>query len=211
MIQGRELAEYESIVVGELEVNCYLIYSRESKKCFIVDPGDEGSKIIDEVNELALSRKELSSPMLTLIIAGGCLRLYLNLVFPSSCIKRIWISSTPVSTRRFQKHWGFIWLLNLTGFLKMVRSCCSEGLAIKIIHTPGHTPGSVCLSTGNLLFTGDTLFAGSIGRTDLPGGDFKTIQSSLDRLRSFPPETVILPGHGDSSTLKRELEFNPFL
>lgn len=86
-----------------------------------------------------------------------------------------------------------------------------EGITIKIIHTPGHTPGSVCLSLEGLLFTGDTLFAGSIGRTDLPGGDFKTIQSSLDRLRTLPPGTVILPGHGESTTLKRELDFNPFL
>lgn len=205
------MAEYESIVVGELEVNCYLIYSRESKKCFIVDPGDEGSKIIDEVNELGIEPEGVILTHAHIDHCGGVSQIISEFGIPLIMHKKDMDILNSGINQEISEALGLHMAPQPDRFFEDGEELLSEGLAIKIIHTPGHTPGSVCLSTGNLLFTGDTLFAGSIGRTDLPGGDFKTIQSSLDRLRSFPPETVILPGHGDSSTLKRELEFNPFL
>jgi hydroxyacylglutathione hydrolase len=87
----------------------------------------------------------------------------------------------------------------------------SGDLALTITHSPGHTPGSILLQSHNLLFTGDTLFQGDIGRTDLPGGDDKQMRASLDRIRAFSPATIILPGHGSSSTLEQELATNPYL
>ena len=83
--------------------------------------------------------------------------------------------------------------------------------ALKIIPTPGHTPGSVCLLCENVLFSGDTLFAGSYGRTDFPGGSSRDMAASLKRLSSLPPETRVLPGHGPSSTIEEELRTNPYL
>lgn len=86
-------------------------------------------------------------------------------------------------------------------------------LHLQILHTPGHTPGSVCIycPEERSLFTGDTLFAGSVGRTDLPGGSARQLTASLLRLLALPPETRILPGHGPQSTLADEQRFNPWL
>jgi hydroxyacylglutathione hydrolase len=85
-------------------------------------------------------------------------------------------------------------------------------LSFTVIHTPGHTPGGIGLYTPGHLIGGDTLFAGSIGRTDLPGGDFATIIRSIkERLLPLPPETVVYPGHGPTTTIGDEKEYNPFI
>ena len=84
-------------------------------------------------------------------------------------------------------------------------------IAFRVLHTPGHTPGSVCFQIGTLLFTGDTLFAGSCGRTDLPGGSWETITQSLAFLRSLNAPYQVFPGHGEATTLEREKAVNPYL
>ena len=85
------------------------------------------------------------------------------------------------------------------------------GLDITVLHTPGHTPGSVCLLTGNTLFSGDTLFAGSCGRTDLPGGSWSDILKSLRRLAALEGNYWVYPGHAESTTLAQEKRYNPYL
>jgi glyoxylase-like metal-dependent hydrolase (beta-lactamase superfamily II) len=85
------------------------------------------------------------------------------------------------------------------------------GLSVQVLHTPGHTPGSVCLKIENHLFSGDTLFAGSCGRTDLPGGSWKTIQESLRRLAQMEGSYWVHPGHGQSTTLAQEKQYNPYM
>jgi glyoxylase-like metal-dependent hydrolase (beta-lactamase superfamily II) len=88
------------------------------------------------------------------------------------------------------------------------------GMLIDILHTPGHTPGHVCLhfAAEGVLFSGDHLFAGSIGRTDLPGGDYDALMDSMERrIRPLAPETVVYPGHGPATTLAEEFRSNPFL
>ena len=85
------------------------------------------------------------------------------------------------------------------------------GLCFQVLATPGHTPGSVCLLCENVLFSGDTLFAGSYGRTDFLGGSSRDMSASLKRLSKLPPETRVLPGHGASSTIEEELRTNPYL
>ena len=85
------------------------------------------------------------------------------------------------------------------------------GLSIFVRHTPGHTPGSVCLIIGDSIFSGDTLFAGSCGRTDLPGGDWATILQSLQGLKELPLDYRIFPGHGESTTLDSERKYNPYM
>ena len=85
------------------------------------------------------------------------------------------------------------------------------GLTVRVLSTPGHTPGSVCLLCQDVLFSGDTLFAGSCGRTDLPGGDWPTIQKSLKRLSGIEADYTVCPGHGEASTLAREKSTNPYL
>ena len=85
------------------------------------------------------------------------------------------------------------------------------GMDFLTLHTPGHTPGSVCLIVEDAMFSGDTLFAGSCGRTDLPGGDWATIQASLHRLRDLPGDYRVFPGHAEETTLSQERQFNPYL
>lgn len=82
---------------------------------------------------------------------------------------------------------------------------------LTVIHTPGHSPGSICLLGPGVLFTGDTLFQSSIGRSDFPGGDSAALRTSLQRLKQLPMDTVIYPGHGSKTTLEQELNHNPFL
>ena len=85
------------------------------------------------------------------------------------------------------------------------------GLSFKILHTPGHTPGSVCLMAEDAIFSGDTLFAGSCGRTDLPGGDWATIRCSLNRLAQLENDVTVYPGHGESTSLAQEKRYNPYM
>ena len=85
------------------------------------------------------------------------------------------------------------------------------GIRFRVLHTPGHTPGSVCLMAEDHLFSGDTLFAGSCGRTDFPGGDWATIRKSLDRLSGMTEDLLVHPGHGESTTLAREKQYNPYM
>lgn len=86
------------------------------------------------------------------------------------------------------------------------------GLSVEVLHTPGHTPGHCCFRIGGALFSGDQLFAGSIGRTDLPGGDFDTLMKSMQsKILTLPEDTEVLPGHGPATTLARERRSNPFL
>jgi glyoxylase-like metal-dependent hydrolase (beta-lactamase superfamily II) len=88
----------------------------------------------------------------------------------------------------------------------------TDGLELKVIHTPGHTPGGICLKGKGLVFTGDTLFMMGIGRTDLPGGNARKLLDSIHgRLLVLPDETVIYPGHGPSSTIGEERRANPYL
>ena len=86
-----------------------------------------------------------------------------------------------------------------------------DSLRFTVLETPGHTPGSVCLRCGDLLFTGDTLFAGSCGRTDFPGGNGAAMRASLRRLAALPGDCTVLPGHGPATTLARERQFNPYM
>jgi glyoxylase-like metal-dependent hydrolase (beta-lactamase superfamily II) len=86
------------------------------------------------------------------------------------------------------------------------------GISLKVIHTPGHTPGSICLYAPGILFSGDTLFQGSIGRTDMPGGSFPQIMDSIvTRLLELPDETIVRPGHMDQTTIGLERRTNPFI
>jgi glyoxylase-like metal-dependent hydrolase (beta-lactamase superfamily II) len=89
--------------------------------------------------------------------------------------------------------------------------CAGKDIALTVLHTPGHTPGSSCYMAGNVIFTGDTLFAGTVGRTDFPGGDTATLLRSLSRFKALEGEYTLYPGHDGATTLSRELQYNPYL
>ena len=190
-----------AMALGAYQTNCYIIHEEASKSCCVIDPGYEADAILDKLDTLGLT---LEAILLThghfdhvgavkeLAAETGC-DVYLH---TADLIMPPMMTDGPLY---YTKAYAEGTRLQLAG------------LDIAVLHTPGHTPGSVCLLTETTLFSGDTLFEGSCGRTDLPGGDWATIRSSLNRLASLEGNFWILPGHGGSTTLRDEKKYNPYM
>lgn len=189
------------LTLGAYQTNCYIFHEEASKTCCVVDPGYEPEIIEEKLRELGLT---LEAILLThghfdhvggvrqLAADTGC-DVYLcaeDLALPSQ------LTAGPLY---YTKTYGDGTVLRLAG------------LEISVLATPGHTPGSVCLLTENVLFAGDTLFAGSCGRTDLAGGSFAAIRDSLRRLAALEGDLWVLPGHGESTKLEDEKKYNPYM
>jgi hydroxyacylglutathione hydrolase len=186
--------KYMMIVVGPLETNCYLVYDEETKDCLIVDPGAEAEKIFPVIAE------EGFKPLAILNTHGhidhtGALFMHAGDKDLMARLHQLELSlflgakdSPPVD-----KH------LRDGEEIRIGRS------VLRVIHTPGHSPGSVCLLAEGFLLSGDTLFFEGVGRTDLPGGDHRRIEASIrDRLMILPDDLEVLPGHGPLTTIGRE-------
>ena len=201
-----------TIQVGSFEVNCSLL--ENEGKALIVDPGQEADRIID-----ALENKGWE-PEAILLTHGhfdhingipGLLARFPDLpVYVSEEDAKV--MSHPMNTLPPEYGPVTVPAKNLRTNLRN-SSLLTLHSSLTVIPTPGHTPGGVCyyLPQEKLLLSGDTLFAGSVGRTDLPGGDMATLMRSLDSLRSLPEDTMVIPGHGMTTTIGRELASNPFL
>ena len=187
--------------LGAYQTNCYLVWDENSPTCVVIDPGYEPHTVLAEAQ---LLKKEIAAIFLThghfdhvgavkdIVAETGC-PVYLC---PDD------LSMPPQMTA------GCLYYTNTYGEGDFVEAA---GLAFKVLHTPGHTPGSVCLQCENVIFSGDTLFWGSCGRTDLPGGNWNAIRASLLRLRDLPGDFDVYPGHGDSTTLAFERKCNPYM
>ncbi len=203
----------ETIVVGPLEVNCYIAWDPETMEGIVVDPGAEGKRIerVVEITGVKLkyivnthghvdhigANKDIKEafPDALLVIHEEDLKLLEN-ALNSFIAPMVGAKASPEPDQ----------------LLKEGDTISFGGITLEVLHTPGHTPGSICLATEGLIFTGDTLFAGSVGRVDLPYSEpDKLIPSIKNKLLKFPDDTVILPGHGPSSTIGREKRYNPFL
>jgi hydroxyacylglutathione hydrolase len=208
---------FEHLVVGDLSCNCYLIGDPLTREAMVLDPGDDGGRI-----EKAIARHDLTVIAIVAthahfdhIMAAEVLRaatgapFYLHLSdldllqwLPASLEMFLGMQNPPPAPEVDNK-------LNDGDELKVGEH------SLQVIHTPGHSPGSICLLTGTdqdrTLFSGDTLFAMSVGRADLPGGDQDALLSSI-RERLFPlGEMPVYPGHGPATTLDRERVNNPFV
>ena len=189
------------LALGAYQTNCYLVWDENSPTCVVIDPGYEPDTILAEVKKLG---KEITAILLThghfdhvggvkeLAAETGC-KVYLN---------EAELSMPPQMTA------GRLSYTDTYGEGDFVEEA---GLAFKVLHTPGHTPGSVCLLCENAMFSGDTLFWGSCGRTDQPGGSWTTIRASLLRLAELSGDYEVYPGHGDFTKLSFERNFNPYL
>ena len=190
----------KAIPVGHLETNCYVVTDESSMLCALIDPGDESNAILDylEANKLTCKVILLThghfdhvGAVKPLLEETGA-QLYMN---KADC--GAWPNG-------FEAPEG-------TKFLSDGDVIEVGALRFEVLATPGHTPGGVSYVCGEALFTGDTLFAGSCGRTDLPGGDMQQELLSLKRLGSLPGDYEVYPGHMEASTLERERRFNPYM
>ncbi len=203
---------YQLIVVGPLETNCYLFYCPETRECAIIDPGAEADRIFSQIVQLNLK------PVIILNTHGHVDHTGANFEMKEKYRVPIALhqDDLPLLEESLQLEIGLMLGARPTPQPDRLLSDGDEirigQTSLKVIHTPGHSPGSVCFQAPGILFSGDTLFCGGVGRTDLPGGSWKELVNSLrSRVLTYPDETVVLPGHGPRTTIGEEKENNPFI
>lgn len=204
---------FEGLVVGPLATNCYVLWDRSTRAAAIIDPGGDAARIREVVSSNDLN------PVGILLTHG-----HLDHCYAAGSVAReyeveIYIHEADVGlVEQIPPMLELIY--DLSAFvspspLKFVEDGDVIHLgdcSIHVIHTPGHSPGGVCFVTDAGVFCGDTIFAGSIGRTDLPGSDYnRLIDSVKTRLLTLPDPTPLYPGHGPSTTVAHEKTTNPFL
>jgi glyoxylase-like metal-dependent hydrolase (beta-lactamase superfamily II) len=205
----------ETIPVGALQVNCYVLDCDDTRQAIVIDPGDEAEAILAALaaRRLTLARILATHGHFDHLLACRALQertgasFYLHpadrpLVTALRRTCQAWLGYDPGEAPA------------ITGDLTPGETCQVGAIALEVRHTPGHSPGSVTLvdHTGRRAFTGDALFAGAIGRTDLPGGDMPTLLAGIRaQILSLPDDYAVLSGHGPASTVGEERADNPFL
>jgi len=200
--------------VGPLQCNCSIIADETSREAMVIDPGDDISRIQALVAEHRLTVKQIVITHAHIDHVGGAMKLKAATGAPILLnqndyallkmldVQASWLGMKPPGA------------VTVDESLEDGARLTTGSIESQILHTPGHTEGSLCvyIPAEQKLIAGDTLFAGSIGRTDLPGGSFDKIMSSLhSRVLALPDETLVIPGHGPSTTIGEERETNPFL
>jgi len=207
----------KKLVVGPLQANCYVVWDKDGGSAAIIDPGGDPEEIISVVDD------EKLKPVVLINTHG-----HIDHIAANRAIKERY--DIPLLIHREDSASLTDPELNLSamGFGQLDSPPSDRELQdgdeipvgeimLKVISTPGHTPGGICLLISrsdqpDVIITGDTLFAGGVGRTDFPGGSWDLLMESIrNRLLSFPDETIILPGHGPHSTIGEERKSNPFL
>ena len=204
--------ELYRLTLGRVSTNCYFVYDKESKKALVVDPGDEAERIEGKLHELSLD------PVAVLLTHG-----HFDHIMAAPSLKDAY--GIPIYAAGAEAELLKDSHDNLTGpwggrplsieadvWLSDQQKVELSGITFMVLTTPGHTKGGCCyyFPEDKVLLSGDTLFAGSYGRTDLPGGSAGDMARSVGRLlRELPEETAVFPGHGDETTIKREKQVNP--
>ncbi len=202
----------KKLEVGPIMANCYVLGCEETKEAVVIDPGDEADRILMTLSEANLRVKYLinthghfdhvGANKRMKEITGAELLIHAD---DESMLKDLHGAAQAFGLRsensppsdRHLAHGDKLTFGNIT---------------LSVVHTPGHSRGGICLYTDGALFSGDTLFAGSIGRTDLPGGDYDTLITSIkEKLLGFDDKTIVYPGHGPETSILQERRMNPFL
>jgi len=205
---------HEILRVGPLQCNCSIVGDEISREAIVIDPGDEIASILALLKKHGLRVKQIVVTHAHIDHVGGAMKLKQATGAPILLNEN---DSALLAMLDVQASWLG---MKAPGQVSIDQNV-SEGDVVKagslhgeVMHTPGHTEGSICVlfAPQNLLIAGDTLFAGSIGRTDLPGGNYKKIIDSLHgKLLALPDQTIVVPGHGSLTTIGQERESNPFL
>ncbi len=204
----------ETFPVGPLQCNCTILGDEQAGEAIVIDPGDDVTRIYRRLGELGLKLKQILITHGHIDHVGGALRLKRLTGAPILLNEN---DLPQLEMMDMQAGWLGVPTPEVTAPDATLADGQTVGLErypAQVLHTPGHTQGSVCLHVAPLrmVFAGDTLFAGSIGRTDLPGGNSRQIIDSIEsRLMAMPDDTRVLPGHGPETTLGAEREHNPFL
>ncbi|MBU0619049.1 MBL fold metallo-hydrolase [Patescibacteria group bacterium] len=202
----------KTLIVGQLQTNCYLFYSEPSRKAVIIDPGDDADLIISQIQDLDLNPEAILATHghFDHVLAVTELKLAFNLPFYLHQADKKILARTQSTAKYFTG-------LEVDPAPKVYHSLVPQAKikvgesSLQIIHTPGHTQGSVCFycPAEKLIFTGDLIFAhGDRGRTDLDGGNESQIQQSIRQILSLPAKTLMYSGHGPATTVKDEKQFH---
>ena len=203
------MVKIETLTLGDYQTNTYIVYDPATSQCAVIDPGYAPETILGKLEALSL---KLGAILLTHghFDHVGAVE---ALVKKTGC--PVWIRESDYTQQKTPMN-DFLYPIHDASFAEF--SFCEEGevisvadLQFRVLETPGHTWGSVCYVCEDAMFCGDTLFAGSCGRIDLPGGDRIAMVDSLERLSQLEEDLRIYPGHGESSTLKQEQLTNPYL
>jgi len=198
--------------VGPLQVNCYILADDETKEAIVIDPGDDAGDILRIIREKGLNVKYLVLTHAHFDHTGA------NKELKEATGAELLMHADDKRLLESAANQGSIFGMRSSAsppadkYVKHGETITSGKISLRVLHTPGHSPGGICLLGQGMVFTGDALFAGSIGRTDLPGGDFHTlIRSIKTNLMTLPDDTKVFCGHGPSSTIGTERNENPFL
>lgn len=201
----------QSLVVGPIMANCFIIGCEKTRKAAVIDPGDESSRILMKLAEHKLTveyiinthghfdhvgaNRKLKEATGAKLVIHALDQSMLKVLSETSAAFGLSVENSPPPDQTVQDG----------------DSIQFGEIILTVLHTPGHTPGGISLHTDGVVFVGDTLFAGSIGRTDFPGGDFDTLISSIkNKLYSLGDQVIVYTGHGPETTIGREKRSNPF-
>jgi len=204
----------DTIVNGPFQENCFMVWDDQAMQGIFIDPGDEPSRIARSASFLNIEITGIYNTHGHLDHAGGvaALKQQLEIPFAIHPADAFLLENMPGQARMF----GLppMDVPTIDRELAAGDTIAVGAFEAKVLHTPGHTPGGVCFlfASEKMVFVGDTLFAGSIGRTDLPGGSFKQLMRSIrDQLMSLDDELDVLTGHGPPTTIGTERRYNPFV
>lgn len=204
---------FEHLVVGPLQCNCYIVGDPETSEAIVIDPGDDADRLAASLAKRGLTVTAIVATHAHFdhIVAAERLRELTGAPF--------YLHAEDKPILAWMQESGRLFLGMELPPPPEVDTEAREGdrlvagsVALEVVHTPGHSPGSITLVTDGAVFSGDTLFAGSIGRTDLPGGDMRSLLDAVrDKLFRLDAELPVYPGHGPATTLGAEREHNPFV